>query len=119
RHHPLNAAKINAAAQVLVGEHDFSAFQGANKANVNPIKTIFAVNCVREADFVIFEFYGSGFLYHMVRNLVGTLVEIDKKKPSPEEAAAELEKILAGKDRQAAGITAPAQGLYLVEVKYS
>ena len=118
RRHIMDAAKINETAQVIVGEHDFSAFKAAGGTTVSPVRTIFSANCFRDGDCVIFEFWGTGFLYHMVRNLVGTLVDIDQGNPSVEEAMRDFKKILAGKDRKAAGPTAPAQGLYLVEVKY-
>lgn len=103
------------AAQVIVGTHDFSAFRASGGAPVSPVKTIMTAECCYAGEAVIeFTFCGTGFLYHMVRNLVGTLVEVGQQRITPEDFAG----ILEGRDRRAAGITAPAQGLYLMEVKY-
>ncbi|WP_324332425.1 tRNA pseudouridine(38-40) synthase TruA [Methylomusa anaerophila] len=103
------------AAQLIAGTHDFSAFRATGSVPVNPVRTILAVECRRRRETIIeFEFWGTGFLYHMVRNLVGTLVEVGRTRMTVDEFSA----ILAGRDRKAAGITAPPQGLYLVEVKY-
>lgn len=103
------------AAQVIVGTHDFSAFRASGGAPVNPVRTIMTAECQYAGDAVIeFTFWGTGFLYHMVRNLVGTLIEVGQQRITPEDFAG----ILEGRDRHAAGITAPAQGLYLMEVKY-
>lgn len=111
----LDTALMHEAAQAVVGTHDFSAFRAAGGAPVSPVRTIMAAAC-REVGTsgIEFEFLGTGFLYHMVRNLVGTLVEVGRRRRTPDDFA----KVLAGRDRHAAGITAPPQGLYLVEVKY-
>lgn len=109
-----DAVAMDAAAQQIVGEHDFSAFQAAGGAQVSPVRTIFAASCRQQGRTVECEFWGSGFLYHMVRNLVGTLVDVGFGRLS----AIEFAGILAGRDRGKAGITAPPQGLYLKEVIY-
>ncbi len=111
----LDTALMHQAAQAVVGTHDFSAFRATGGAPVSPVRTMFAVSC-RELDNAIieFEFWGTGFLYHMVRNLVGTLVKVGRHRLTPADFAG----ILAGRDRRAAGMTAPPQGLFLVEVKY-
>ncbi|SCM81753.1 tRNA pseudouridine synthase A [uncultured Sporomusa sp.] len=111
----LDAALMHEAAQAVVGTHDFSAFRAAGGAPVSPVRTIMAAAC-REVGTcgIEFEFWGTGFLYHMVRNLVGTLVEVGGHRRTPGDFA----RVLAGGDRHAAGITAPPQGLYLIEVKY-
>jgi tRNA pseudouridine38-40 synthase len=118
RRHMLDAGKINEMLKTIVGKHDFAAFKAAGGATMTSVRTIFSATCFREGDFVVFEFWGNGFLYHMVRNLVGTLVDTDREFTSAADAVREFQKIIDGKDRHAAGVTAPAQGLYLVEVRY-
>ncbi len=114
-HQPLAVPLMQQAAQVIVGTHDFSAFRASGGAPRSPVRTIMTAECRYAGEAVIeFTFWGTGFLYHMVRNLVGTLVKVGQQHITPEKFA----DILAGRDRHAAGITAPAQGLYLVEVKY-
>ncbi len=109
-----DAALMNAAAQRAAGRHDFSAFRAAGGAATSPVRTIFAASCRENGALLEFSFWGSGFLYHMVRNLVGTLVDVGLGRISEEDFAA----ILASRDRKNAGITAPPQGLYLKEVLY-
>ncbi len=113
-HHPLDVPAMHAAAQIIVGTHDFSAFRGAGSADVHPIRTIMETSCYQEGAVVECTFWGTGFLYHMVRNLVGTLVSVGRGKQSKQE----FSQILASLDRRQAGITAPAQGLYLQKVLY-
>lgn len=111
----LDVALMHEAVQAVVGTHDFSAFRAAGGAPVSPVRTIMTATCREAANSIIeIEFWGTGFLYHMVRNLVGTLVDVGLYRKTPDE----FSKILAGRDRRAAGITAPPQGLYLIEVKY-
>lgn len=109
-----DAAAMNDAVQVIVGEHDFSAFRGAGGAAKSPVRTILAASCRQDGDMIEFSFRGTGFLYHMVRNLVGTLVDVGLGRMT----AADFAAVLASRDRSVAGITAPAQGLYLLEVLY-
>ena len=112
---PLDVALMHEAAQVVVGTHDFSAFRATGGAPVSPVRTIIAAQCRSAGNSLLeFEFWGTGFLYHMVRNLVGTLVKVGQRHLTP----AGFATILQGRDRHAAGMTAPPQGLYLVEVKY-
>lgn len=109
-----DAALMHSAAQRTVGSHDFSAFRAAGGAPTSPVRTILATSCQENVGVIEFSFWGSGFLYHMVRNLVGTLVDVGLGRLSEADFAA----ILASRDRKQAGITAPAQGLYLKEVLY-
>lgn len=112
---PLDVELMHQAAQAVVGTHNFSAFRAAGGAAVSPVRTVMAAGCRYAGPANIeFEFWGTGFLYHMVRNLVGTLVKVGEHRLTPAGFAA----ILAGGDRRAAGMTAPPQGLYLMEVKY-
>jgi tRNA pseudouridine38-40 synthase len=111
------------AAALLVGTHDFSSFQasdpdvmqrGEGAAGPNPVKTIVESSVMREDGLLRYRVTGSGFLHHMVRNIVGTLVEIGRGALHVDE----MTRILAARDRAAAGPTAPAQGLFLVGVSY-
>jgi tRNA pseudouridine38-40 synthase len=100
--------------QVIVGTHDFSSFRAAGSAPVSPVRTILAASCTRQDSMVELQFWGTGFLYHMVRNLVGTLVDVGRHKLSGED----FTEILAAQNRSLARKTAPAQGLYLQQVFY-
>ena len=110
----LDTDLMNTAASFVLGTHDFSAFRAAGGALVNPVKTILEAGCRREGDLVVFTFTGTGFLYHMVRNLVGTIADIGVRRRDP----LEFEQILKSRDRRLAGATAPPQGLYLMHVLY-
>ncbi|MBP2655365.1 MAG: truA [Firmicutes bacterium] len=109
-----DVAAMHKAAQRIVGEHDFSSFRASGGHLINPVRTILATGCHQDAEKIEFIFHGTGFLYHMVRNLVGTLVDVGWGRLTDSDFAA----ILAGRDRSLAGITAPPQGLYLKEVFY-
>ncbi len=116
---PLNPDAMQRAAALLVGTQDFSAMAAASRPDrdgsaPNPIKTIHQASWSRQDDLLIFRIAGSGFLHHMVRNLVGTLVDIGRGSLP----VAALPRILASRERAQAGPTAPASGLYLFEVVY-
>jgi tRNA pseudouridine38-40 synthase len=120
---PLTLDLMQHAAALLVGTHDFTSFAAADpdlsarstgSAGPNPLKTIYTSTLTREQGLLIYRVTGSGFLHHMVRNLVGTLAEIGRGALAPDD----LPRILAARNRSAAGPTAPAQGLYLVKVDY-
>ena len=110
----LNISAIQEAAQIIIGTHDFSAFCAAGGKTTSPVRTIMAANCQFEGDIFELSFWGTGFLYHMVRNLTGTLVEVGLGA----RTARDFRAILDSRERKRAGITAPAHGLYLKEVKY-
>lgn len=110
----LNIDLMNQALAMLVGEHDFSAFQAAGSVPMHPVRTIYRADCEKQNNEIIFTFWGNGFLYHMVRNIVGTIVNVGLEKTSIEK----FREIFYSKDRKKAGATAPAQGLYLKEVNY-
>jgi tRNA pseudouridine38-40 synthase len=119
----LQIEAMKQAAAMLCGTHDFTSFAAADPdrtqrevgaAGPNPMKTIFASGVTREDGLLRYRVTGSGFLHHMVRNIVGTLVEVGRGSLQAEET----QRILAAKDRTAAGPTAPAQGLFLVGVEY-
>ncbi|CDQ21606.1 tRNA pseudouridine38-40 synthase [Halobacillus karajensis] len=106
---------IKAACRYLEGEHDFTSFCSP-KTDIkgSKVRTIYQADVSKRGDEVIFIFRGSGFLYNMVRILVGTLLEVGRKERRPED----IQRIIAAKDRIAAGKTAPPQGLFLWKVFY-
>jgi tRNA pseudouridine38-40 synthase len=116
---PLDCAAMTAAATAWLGEHDFSAFRSAGCQAPSPMRRLMAVAIARrphgEGTLVSFEFTANAFLQHMVRNLVGTLVAIG----SGELDTADAGLILERGDRRQAGVTAPPEGLALVEVLYA
>jgi tRNA pseudouridine38-40 synthase len=112
----LDIEAMNRAAQFLLGKRDFSAFRAAGSSTSNPVRTLTRAHWRRlSSERLLFEIEADGFLRHMVRNIVGTLVQVGLGKGD----AAHIEKILEGKNRHDAGITAPAKGLFLKEVRYS
>lgn len=112
----LDVENMNKAAEQFVGTHDFTAFCAAN-SNVkgDKIRTVTHTAFIEDGDKLIFSIKGTGFLYNMVRIIVGTLVEVGLHKRSAEE----IGEILTSKDRSKAGKTMPPQGLYLWKVVYS
>ena len=111
---PLDVDAMARAVQPLLGRHDFSAFRASNCEAKSPVKLLTRADIRREDDEVTLEFVGDGFLKQMVRNIVGTLVEVGLHRRQPESVAATLQSL----DRREAGPTAPPQGLFLVEVFY-
>ena len=113
-HPPIDAAALHAAAQVLIGEHDFSAFRSMECQSKTPVRRVESLRVQRQGDYVWVEITANAYLHHMVRNIVGTLLRVQKER----DPAATLREILAGADRRRAGVTAPAAGLYLWRVQY-
>ncbi len=112
---PLALPAMQKACQGLLGRKDFSSFQGAHADTLHPVREIFKAEWARESPSLLaFMIEGEGFLKHMVRNLIGTLVAVGKGKMSGEE----FNRILEARDRRQAGVTAPPQGLFLVKVEY-
>jgi tRNA pseudouridine38-40 synthase len=115
---PLDAAAMHAAAQSLLGRHDFSSFETAGSERPDSIRTIRELTVERGtgdlSNRLTIEVRGDGFLYNMVRTIVGTLVEVGKGARSVAWPA----EVLAACDRRQAGPTAPPQGLFLVRVEY-
>lgn len=113
---PLDLEYLNAITQPLIGLHDFSSFQTAGTPLLTTVREIYSAEWLKgPKKEVWFKITGNGFLKQMVRNIVGTLLDGHwKKAHSPES----IQKILESKSRARAGSTAPAQGLYLYEVKY-
>ena len=109
-------AAMQNAAQYIVGTHDFACFQAAgSNERETTVRTIYSLTVKRQGCDVILEVTGDGFLYNMVRIITGTLTEVGLGKRKPEELAA----VIKSCDRRNAGHTAPAEGLYLVEVFYA
>jgi tRNA pseudouridine38-40 synthase len=112
----LDLAAIRQAAAALRGTHDFKSFEGAGSPRTSTVRTVFRCEWIQgEEDLLELEISGDGFLRHMVRNIAGTLVEIGLGR----RPADDMPAILAARDRHRAGITAPARGLFLVEVNYA
>ena len=111
----LNVTEMKKASHSLIGEHDFSAFRTVGSPTRTTVRRVIRAEWKRGREgFIRFEIEANGFLKQMVRSIVGTLVEIGKGRMN----AADFEKILESKDRRKGGPTAPAQGLFLKEVKY-
>ena len=110
----LDCAAMTAAASTLLGERDFSAFRAAGCQSRTPMRRLTSVGVNRVNRLLQLEFTANAFLQHMVRNLVGVLVEIGRGAAAPSWAG----DVLAGRDRKKAGVTAPAHGLTLAGVTY-
>jgi tRNA pseudouridine38-40 synthase len=110
----LDAAAMNRAAQLLVGTKDFKSFASAADRRESSVRTIFRCDVTDEDKWIYVNVEGDGFLYNMVRNIVGTLVEVGVGRWKPEK----INEILETKNRTAAGRLAPPQGLCLIWIKY-
>jgi tRNA pseudouridine38-40 synthase len=114
-HAPLAADAMDAAARLLEGEHDFAAFRAADAEPVrSTVRRVLESRLRTDGALLVYRVEATAFLKHMVRNVVGTLVEVGRG----ERPAAALGEVLAGRDRTRAGATAPAHGLTLVAVRY-
>ena len=113
---PLDVEAMIAAAALLEGRHDFASMQGTGSVVSTTERVVFSSVVSREsgAPLVVYDISGSGFLRHMVRNIVGTLVEVGRGR----RRASWVQEVLAARDRSRAGPTAPAAGLFLVRVEY-
>ncbi len=112
--YPLDVEKMKEGAKYLLGHHDFSSFRGAGCQALSPMKTLDKLEITTNGDEIDFTVEARSFLYHQVRNMVGTLKCVGDGKFAPED----VKKILEAKDRTVAGPTAPACGLYLSKVMY-
>ncbi len=111
----LDIASMKAAVCHIVGTHDFKAFEGTGSPRANTLRTIIKAEIIKQKDsYILFEVEADGFLRYMVRNIIGSIVDVGLGKITPQEFRA----IRESKDRSLAGITAPALGLFLMKVKY-
>ncbi|EIL87577.1 tRNA pseudouridine synthase A [Rhodanobacter fulvus Jip2] len=111
---PLDAERMHQAAQALLGLHDFSAFRALSCQAKHPHRTVLSVDVRRDGEYVTLEIEANGFLHHMVRNIVGSLLLVGRG----ERAVEWMAELLAGCDRQVAGPTGPASGLTFVGPRY-
>ena len=110
----LDLPRMRKAAMKLVGRHDFSSFCSAGSTHRTPVREIYEINVGRRRGLVVIRIEANAFLKQMVRNIVGTLVEVGRRKLTPSQFVG----ILEARDRRRAGIAAPARGLFLVSVNY-
>ncbi|WP_158748116.1 tRNA pseudouridine(38-40) synthase TruA [Acidobacterium sp. S8] len=121
---PLNVAAMREAAAEVIGEHDFVSFAAndpdlaqrgmSSEERASTVRTIFASSWEEAGELLVYRVHGSGFLHHMVRNLVGTFLDVGRGHV----AAGSMKTIMESRSRTAAGATAPARGLFLVSVDY-
>lgn len=119
RHHccyrEFSLPRLQEAAAHFIGTHDFATFANVGGSTATTIRTLFRIEvCPQEGGFRL-EFEGNGFLYKMVRNIVGTLLEVAKDKRN----ASQIPELLAAQDRRVAGAAAPPHGLFLEKITYS
>lgn len=115
--YPIDLELLKEAAKIFVGKHDFTSFSNEahrGSAARDPVRTLSRLDVLERGDEIVLEFEGNGFLYKMVRNITGTLLDIARGKIP----ITDIESIFEAKDRSKAGTTAPAHGLFLVDVKY-
>jgi tRNA pseudouridine38-40 synthase len=110
----LDDKAMHAAAQILLGKHDFSAFRSSRCQANNAIRTMQKISVQRQGDYVILDIQANAFLHHMVRNIMGSLLMIGRS----EQTDKWLQSVLKSGDRNQAGMTASPAGLYLVNVEY-
>ncbi|MGV3486986.1 MAG: tRNA pseudouridine(38-40) synthase TruA [Tuberibacillus sp.] len=110
----LDVDSMRIAAELIVGEHDFTSFCASGTSVVDKVRTVYELELMPVGDELVVRVVGNGFLYQMVRIIVGTLLEVGKGKMDP----AMVQEIIEAKDRRKAPSTAPPQGLYLWQVNY-
>lgn len=111
----IDADAMHRAAQLLVGEHDFTTFRSAHCQADSPVKTLDRLDVMRDGDEIIVTAAARSFLHHQVRSMVGSLVQVGHGRWSADDLA----RSLAAADRQALGLNAPPDGLYFVGARYS
>lgn len=110
----LDLNKMRQAASYLVGEHDFASFCNVRTDVASTVRTIYSLDILQDGEEITIRITGNGFLYNMVRIIVGTLIRVGRGFYEPER----VKEILEEKDRKAAGVTAPAHGLTLVSIDF-
>ena len=111
---PLDAERMNDAAAHLLGEHDFTSFRAANCQANHAVREIQHISVVREGDVVTLDVTANGFLYHMVRNIAGSLIRVGKGDASPSW----ISNVLGARDRKKAAPTAQPEGLYFLGARF-
>lgn len=111
---PLNVEHMQEAATSWLGEHDFSSFRASGCQATHAIRTVYNLNVTRQNECVVIRITANGFLYHMVRNMVGTLLKVG----AGEHPIEWTKKVLVAQDRKQAGLTVPACGLYFLGAEY-
>lgn len=110
----LDLSRMETAARILEGTHDFTSFRGNNSGPSDPVRKIYEIRILRDGPLFRIYVTGEGFLYHMVRNIAGALVDAGTGALTPED----IRRILAARDRRQLGMTAPAEGLCLLRVYF-
>ncbi|MCW8833983.1 MAG: tRNA pseudouridine(38-40) synthase TruA [Colwellia sp.] len=113
-HYPLDEKLMHQGAQHLVGKHDFTSFRTVHCQSHSPVRSIYHCEITRQGEYIIVDIKANAFLHHMVRNIVGSLMRVGQSQ----ESTCWIKEVLAVKNRCLAGITAPPEGLYFVEVDY-
>ncbi len=113
-HVPLDADKMRQGIKYLLGEHDFSSFRAAGCQAKHGIRDMLDANVARRGEYIIVDIQANAFLHHMVRNIVGALFKVGEGEHEP----LWIQTLLQQQDRTKAGVTAPPQGLYLIQVTY-
>ena len=111
---PLEVTRMQAAAQYLLGEHDFNAYRALACQAKSPVRTVYRLEVIRQDELILIDIEANAFLHHMVRNIAGVLMTIGAGEQEPTWA----KQVLEGRDRSLGGVTAPPDGLYLMEVTY-
>lgn len=113
-HYPLDVERMREASALLVGEHDFKSFCSIHSQAETTVRTIYSCDVEKDGDLIAIRVSGNGFLYNMVRIIAGTLIRVGGGELHPEQ----IPEILAAKDRDMAGPTAPAHGLTMLGIEY-
>ncbi len=113
-HYPLDVERMRQASSYLVGEHDFKSFCAVGAQVRSTVRTLYACDVERTGDVITIRVTGNGFLYNMVRIIAGTLIQVGGGQLLPEQ----MPEILEARERLAAGPTAPAHGLTMMEIEY-
>lgn len=113
-HYPLDAARMQAGAGYLLGEHDFSSFRSAGCQAKHPVREVRSIDIRRDGGFIVMDIAANAFLQHMVRNIAGTLMAVGQGEREPEWVG----EVLAARDRTVAGVTAPPEGLTFLAADY-
>ena len=113
-HEPLALSPMREAIGCLEGERDYASFQAVGCDALHAVRRVYRNALEQDGDLILYSIEATAFVRHMVRNIVGTLVEVGRRQRAPES----LVELLEARDRTKAGRTAPAHGLFLMEVKY-